>query len=1362
MNEDAETSDVTATSTHGASVDKRTQDLPLIGTRVGGEDGQRFELVDALGRGAMGAVFLARDHLLERTVAVKFVSRSHGQNQAEELFRQEARATARLNHENIVRVFDLGMWNGVPFLVMEHLAGQSLGSLMARGEAFDVLRATRILADVARGLRHAHRAGIVHRDLKPSNVFILEDGRAKIVDFGIATVVHGQGHSLAAWTAGTPPYMSPEQWRGEPQDGRTDLWAAGVMFFELLTGRLPVDERETARIKAYLLSPAKLPSVRDLRPDLPEAADALVARALNKDKNERFATADELFDALVSLDILLTQSLRAASHRDAESGGQSVSQRQVTLVSFRLPRIASLAEQLGPDAFAHVCGSFFETVHTAVRQLEGTLISSAGGHVLACFGYPAAHEDDAQRAVRTGLLVIPAMRGIASQTGTELSITVGVHTGPVMVGSDRSDPREILLGEGPELAAWLSRTTAFDTIATTASTAALTGWLFDMSSLGLHDPGEGASPIEVLRVDGQKQVAGRFEQATRAGLLPIVGREAETARLARHWSSATAGRGQFVLLVGEAGIGKSRLVEVLKDDIVGDDYRHLTGQCWPYFSNAAFHPLIEVVEQALQIAATDPMEDRLRKLESLLRTTGLPLDVHVPLLANLLSIPTGDAYPSLSLGADVLKLKLLETLSSVILASAAIRPVLLVIEDVHWSDASTLELLGTLLDRMAGARLLVLVTFRPEHQHTWPSRAHLSRLEVTRLPSQVAATMVALAARGRTLPTDIIEALVARTDGVPLFVEELTRMVVESGQVDRTAAQNVLARRGKAPLSIPETLTELLLARLDRLAGAGKEVAQLAAVLGREFTFKLIELVSHLDDESLRGGLMQLVEAGLIRYHEHAFGPRYVFKHALVQEVAYRSLSTSERRRHHQRVASTIERDLPEFAAQQPELLAHHFTEAGAAEAAITYLDKAGSRAVQRAAHTDAITHYQRALALLETLPESEVRARREVTLRLSLGTPLMAVRGFAHADCEANYARAIELSRSLGDDSQLFPATLGLWQFTMVRGRLALSIDLGRTLLSQAAAADDRTSLMFAHRALGTSSLLVGDLVAARDHTTRGLALYDPAEHGKLWARFGHDPGVAHGLYRGWALTLLGYVDQGLEAARGALGLARLNDQPTSIAFALTYLGIIENHRGEHDSARDHADEAAAISAEHRLALWAAMSGIQRGWALIGLGELEPGSTVLREGVESWMRTGAFTGVTFFGAVQAWGHLLRGRPTEAQHAIEEATELEDRNGEYFYRSELIRLSGDVIRALKPDGQAEAEATYRRAMEIAERQSARTFSLRIATSLARLLADTHRADEARQLLEPAYAWFTEGLQTADLVRARAVLDQLHA
>ena len=1347
--------------------------LPAPGTWFGGDDGRRFELVELLGRGAMGAVFLARDHLLDRTVAVKFIIRSNwpvSREEMVELFKQEARATARLNHESIMRVFDLGTFEGMPFLVMEHLEGQALSSMLG-SEGFDALRATRIMADVARGLAHAHRTGIAHRDLKPSNIFLVKDGRAKILDFGLARVLGGPGAPRGARPAsppasssavtGTPRYMSPEQWRGEAQDGRTDLWALGAIFFELLTGRAPVDSRDVHVIRDRLLSADPLPSVRQLRPDLPVEADELVARALSKEVATRFDTADEFLAALVGLEVVLSRSLRASSREQAADRTRSrASHRQVSLVSLGLTSVGSLAGQIELEALSDRFTNFLEIARTVVRQLEGAVVTSVGGRVLACFGYPVAHEDDAQRAVRAALLVTEAVGKLGPQASAGATLKIGIHTGLALVDTgDGASDAGLLQGGAPEVAMWLERHAEPGTIAVSASTAALTGWLFTLEALGTQTLDDGARPMAVFRVVGQKDVASRFVQSALAGLTPLVGRDDEMRCLADLWTRAGSGKGQFVLVSGEAGIGKSRLIEGLKKDVIGETGTQLVWQCWAYFRNAAFHPLIEGAQRSMEIAVESPAPEKLAKLDALVRRLGLDPADHVPLLANLLSIPAGTVYPALNMSPDTLRLRLIDSLATILLRTASESPTVLLVEDVHWSDASTQELLVTLLDRIAGARMLVLVTFRPEYQHTFPMRAHLHQIALKRLPAQATAAMVALASRGRTLPADVTAALVERTDGIPLFVEELTRMVVESwhpGAADAPAGTD-----GTLVGAIPTTLNELLLARLDHLAGAGRETAQMGAVLGREFTFRLIERCSHLDGERLRDGLLQLVEAGLIRHQEGAGGARYVFKHALVQETAYRSLLASQRRAHHLRVAETLTREFADIAEQQPELLAHHFAEGDAAPSALPYLERAGQRAVQRSAHVDATSHYRRAIDLLASLPDDAGRAHKELSLRLALGSPLMAVRGYAHADVEENYVRALELCRGLGDDSQVFPATLGLWQFSMVSGRLQTSVQLGHQLLAQAEAAGNTTSIMLARRALGTSCLLVGDLVAAREQTTRGLALYDPQQHGALAFRFGHDPGVAHGLYRGLALWLLGYADEALAASQAALSLANDLKHPVSVAFALCYIGMVETLRGEYISARAHADQAATISTEHRLALWGAASSIVRGWALAGLGQGAEGNELLRSGVAAWMRTGAGAGVIFHAA-HAWGLLASHRHDEALQVVDEGTAIQDKNGEFFFHAEVLRLRGEALRAASPGHASTSEALFREAIAVARRQEARAFELRSAVSLGRLLLREGRGAEALTIVQPIHGWFTQGFGTVDLIEADGLLRELRA
>jgi TOMM system kinase/cyclase fusion protein len=1334
----------------------RRNGYPTTGSRLGGEDGQRFELIEPIGSGSMGAVYLARDRGLARNVAIKFVSRQHTvvpEDQGLRLFELEAQATAKLDSENIVRIFDLGTTNGVPFLVMEFLEGRSLLAIMQH-ERLDALRATRMLRDIARGLGHAHRAGIVHRDLKPSNIFILKDDRLKILDFGLArpTTRAGAAASPSPLVAGTPPYMAPEQWRGEPQDGRTDFWAAGVIFFQLLTGRLPFDG-DVRDLRKSLTSLDPAPSIRSIRPDLPEEVERVLARTLDKNIEGRFSTAADLLDALVGLEVVLARNIRssAAATGDHETPRTLPERRRVTFLSCGLTDLLPLAERIGLEQLSEVLTGFVEVGTTVVRALEGWIVGSNGGRLVACFGHPVGHEDDAQRALRAGLLILDAMQAQAGQLDLPVAIRVGVHTGEVIVrGAASESGAPLLCGETSNLAAWLEEQAAPDSIVTSDRTHQLTRGVFEMEALASRAPDGCTRPLDLYRVVRQKPGASRFERAALSTLTPLLGRDTEVEQLATAWNKAQQSQGQVVLVSGEGGIGKSRLIEVLRSRVGAQSSTQLIGQCWPFFRNAALHPMKELAFRSMGINPESPAAERLAKVETALAMLGLPLADAVPLLASFLSIPLDDRYAPLQLSPDLYRQRLLDTLVELLVRLSAQRPTLLVVEDLHWIDTSTLELLDRLLAQIGSLRLMVVLTFRPEFQSPWPLRPHLQSIKLRRLSPRLTAAMVVLVPGARELPAQLVSQLAARADGIPLFAEELTRAVLEAYRPNA-------AHPGDGS-AIPATLSEGILARLDNLAGAGKEVAQLGAVLGRDFSYRVIHRASHLDEETLHRGLLQLVEAGLLGHGTEANGPKYFFKHALFQEAVYQSLLKGEQQVHHLRVANTLAQDFPEVAEVQPELLAHHYARGGNADAAIGYLERAGRRAVQASAHIDAIAHLRQALELLATLPADVARQRRELSLLLALGSPLMSAHGYAAPEVEANYARALELCRAAGEDSQLFPSLLGLWQFSMVGGRAEISAQFGRQLLAQAEKSGNTTELMLARRAIGTSLMLLGDLEACRDHTEKGLLLYDRAQHGDLAFRQGHDPGVALGLYAAWSLWLLGYADRALMRACDAVALARNLHHPLSVAFALNYLAMTHNYRGEHDEAQALAEEAGSISDQHHLSLWLAMSRLQLGWSLVGQRRHNDGIAQLRDGLAGWVKTGARAALTYFPATLAQGLLDAGRLDEATTVIDEATAIGASNRESFYDAELWRLRGEVALAMRGEATV-AEECFRRGLEIARRQSARSWELRLATSLARLLQGGERAAEGRQIVVDAFSWFTEGIRTADLMAARELLSR---
>jgi TOMM system kinase/cyclase fusion protein len=1339
--------------------------VPKKGDRVGGDDGRRFEMIERLGAGGMAVVLLAKDTVLDRTVAIKFITHEifgSGSAEAIERVKLEARASARLSHENIVRVFDLGTANGVPFLVMEHLEGRPL-DLVAMHEKLDALRAVRIMTDVARGLSHAHKSGIVHRDLKPSNVFILKDGRAKLVDFGLASVAYGLDSRGAEWhaLAGTPRYMSPEQWRGEAQDGRTDIWAAGVMFFEMLVGHPPFQGDRILDVRSKVLSPEAAPLLRHVRPDLPEEAERIIERALAKDVAKRLDTADELLYALVALEVSLSRSMRAATQdaRGSSMPPPKPERRQMTFLSCSLSGLMELSEQLDLDDFTEQLDGFFEVCATVVRQLEGTILSTLGGRAVACFGYPVAHEDDAQRAVRAGFLIVAAIRGLTSSQGVPHAAQIGVHTSLAVAakladGIPRATP--IILGEAPHVATWLDRTANANEILISQRTQMLVRGLFEVEPHGAHTPDGATRAIDTFRAIRPEPTSTRFDRGPSRQLTPLVGREGEVATLRGLWNRAKRGEGQLAMLVGEAGIGKSRMVALLKEQISTDPHIRIGCQSWLHFKNSALHPIIDGMMRLIGARAETPAPDKLQKLETFLSGLALPSFEYVPLLASFLSIPLTTGYSAPALSPDLLKNKVLEAVVATLLQLAAQQPMLFVIEDVHWSDVSTLELLGLLLGRMAGSSLLVIATFRPDFTPPWPGRSHLHRIALQRLSSSQTAAMAALASHGRKLPAEVMDQLVRRTDGVPLFVEELTRMVADAWQ-DAEENGPVMSARSFASETIPATLAELLLARLDRLSDNGKEVVQLGAVLGREFSYRLIQLASHLDEAALGSGLMQILEAGMIQHEGQGEDTQYVFKHALLQEAAYQSLVKGRRQEHHLRAAEAIVEHFPEIAAQHPELVGHHFAEASKPAEAIPYLVKAGQQAVQRSANFDAVIHYSRAIAELTTLPEGQDRDRRELSLQLALGAPLMATKGTAAPQVRETYERSRELCQVVGDDAQLFPALLGLTQFYMVAGEPAIAVELGRQLLAQAERAGDETMRMLAHRSLGTSISLLGEFTLWREHNEKALAIYDRAQHGKLMLKYGQDPGVWSLSYLGWCLWFLGFPDQALQRSQDAVRLAKEISHPVSIALSTNYLAILHNYRGEHAIACELADRAMEICTEHKLTLWMTMSKIQRGWALLGINDRPAGMEQLKEGVAGWTKTGAKSALTFFLATLTWGLWQASRLDEAISAIGEAEALVASTGERWFEAELCRLRGEVMLALDPTSEAVVEECFRRGLAIARRQQCRAWELRTATSLGRFLSLRGRTEEAKSTLQPVLDWFQEGMDTADLREARALL-----
>jgi class 3 adenylate cyclase/predicted ATPase len=1025
-----------------------------------------------------------------------------------------------------------------------------------------------------------------------------------------------------------------------------------------------------------------------------------------------------------------------------------------------------LSGQLDPEDLREVVRAYQETCAKVIARFEGHIAQYLGDGLLVYFGYPLAHEDDAQRAVRAGLGMIEAVgqlnTRLAQERGVRLAVRLGIHTGLVVVGEVGGGTRQeqLALGETPNLAARLQGIAGPNTVVVSAATLPLLGGFFACQALGTQLLRGLPQPLEVYQVLSESTARSRLEAAGSTGLTPLVGREQEVALLLERWAQVKDGLGQVVLLSGEAGIGKSRLVQVLKEHVASEPQAWLTPcQCSPYHQNTALHPMIDLLERvALRFEREESPQQKLSKLEGFLVQYGLPLAEAVPLFASLLSLPLSADYAPLTVSPVQQKQQTLQALLTILLRIAAQQPVLFVMEDLHWIDPSTLEFLSLLVDQGPTARTLALLTFRPDFSPPWTGRAHLTQVTLNRLPRRQAAEMTGQVAHGKALPPAVVQQVVAKTDGVPLFVEELTKMVLESGLLQERAERYELISP-LPPLAIPATLHDSLMARLDRLATV-KSLAQLGATLGREFSYELLQAISLWDEDTLQQGLHQLVAAEFL--YQQGLPPQatYLFKHALIQEAAYQSLLRSTRQQYHQHIAQVVEARFPEICETQPELVAHHYTEASLSEQAIPYWQRAGQRAVERSANLEAVAHLTQALELLSTLPNTPERAQQELLIQTTLGPALMVTKGYAAPDVEHAYARARELCQQVGETPQLFSVLRGLAFFYAVRADFHTARVLGEQLMGLAQRLQEPPCPLIAHDILAGSLFHLVELASAQALLEQGTALYDPLQHRALIVMHGQDPGVACRSYAARPLWLLGYPDQALQWSREALTLAQELAHSPSLAFARNWAATVAQYRRDAPATQAQAEVLMALAAEQGFAHWLASGTILRGWALAQQGAREEGLAQMRQGMAAWQATGAEVDRPYFLALQAEAYENVDQPEEALCVLIEALSLVHRFGDRYWEAELYRLKGETLLSLSADNQTEAETCFCQALDIARRQQAKLLELRAAMSLSRLWQQQGKRAKAHALLAPVYGWFTEGFDTADLQEAKALVEAL--
>ena len=1061
-----------------------------------------------------------------------------------------------------------------------------------------------------------------------------------------------------------------------------------------------------------------------------------------------------------------------AGHKEALVG-QKVpggERRQLTVMFCDLVNSTALSEQLDPEELREVIHTYQAASAEVIERLGGYIAQYVGDGLLIYFGYPFAHEDDPQRALQAALEITAALPHLNARLRNRLEVMrehslqvrIGIHTGLVVVGEmgagTHLDPTAIV-GETPNIAARLQALAPPDSAAISSTTHKLVHGLFVCASMGSQILKGIAKPIEVYRVLGQSGARSRFEVVTRAGLIPLVDREEEMALLGRCWERTKGGQGQVVMLSGEPGIGKSRLVQEIKEQVVREGCIQAEFRASPYHENTAYYPIIVHLQRLLDLQTSDSPQQKLDKLERKLNEYGFALPEALPPFSALLSLPEPAGYPSPTQSPQRLRQKMLELLMVWLLKEAERRPVLTVWEDLHWCDPSTLEAYHLLGDQVPKARIFVLATARPEYVSQWGTRPRYTQLTLGRLQHRHSELMASEVAGRSSLPADIMQQIVVKTDGVPLFVEELVKMVMESGMLEEQRGQYELSSP-LPPLAIPSTLRDSLTARLDRLS-AVKEVVQLAATLGREFSYELIRAVWPLDEVALQKGLAAMVEAELLYQSGVVSQAKYYFKHSLIQEAAYQSVLRSRRQQLHLQIARTLEEQFPVLAETEPELLARHCMAANLKEKAIVYWQRAGTMAVRRSANKEAISHLTTGLELLKALPDSPERAQQELTMLVTLGAPLAAAKGYSAPEVERTFTRARDLCQQLGEIPQLFPVMYRLSGYYLLRGEFEKALEIGEQMLGLARTAQDPDFALEAHCSMAFTLYYLGELVTAREHLRTAVTLYDPKKHQSHAFIYGQDPGVASLSYEARVLGYLGYLEQAEAKAEQALTLAKNLAHPHSLAYAWHNAAEVHRQRADVQMSLKCAERTLELSHEHGFPLWSALAQIYRGWALARLGRHEEALATIPRGIADYRAAGHEMAIPRFLVLLAEAHGRAGQAGEGLGVLAEALVIVQRDGDRNAEAaELYRIRGELLLAVSAEHQDEAEASLRRALDIARRQQAKSPELRATMSLARLLEKRGDRKEARAMLAAIYGWFTEGFDTATLKAAKTLLEEL--
>jgi len=1060
----------------------------------------------------------------------------------------------------------------------------------------------------------------------------------------------------------------------------------------------------------------------------------------------------------------VAESKRKVDHPRGEieaavASGSLGERRQLTVMFCDLVGSTALSTVLDPEELRELIQTYRKACGDVVVRYDGHVAQYLGDGLMIYFGWPRAHEDAAERAVRSALEIVGNVKAI--RAARPLAVRIGLATGTVVVGeASQSDNAEskLAVGEAPNLAARLQALAGPHEVVIGLATRRLVGDVFTLTDMGGHRLKGIAELAQVWRVDAIRRMEGRFDAAHEGRpLTALVGREEEMSLLLRCWQQARDGAGQVVLVGGEAGIGKSRLCHVLRERF-GESHIALRYQCSPHYTNSALYPVIEQLEFAAGFARDDTPDQRLDKIEALLAGSEVEIAEAAPLIAALLSLPTS-RYPALQLSPRRQKERTLEILVGQVEALAHRGPVLMVFEDVHWVDPTSQELLDALVPKLQGLPVLLVATHRPEYVSPWVGQPNVTSLALHRLERSKVAQFIGEMTVGRVLPPEVLEKILSHTDGVPLFVEELTKSVLESGLL-REEGDHYTLQAPLPTLAIPTSLRDSLAARLDRLAPV-KEIAQIGACIGREFSRDLLSRVAALEGAQLDEALGRLVEAGLITHRGTAPDVIYTFKHALVQDAAYDLLLKSRRCQLHASIAHALETGFADQVAHKPELLAHHYTHAGSLAAAIPLWRKAGALAIGRVALQEAVAHLQKALGLTDQLPASAERETLELTIREQINAAWAGLHGWAAKEISVNAAAILRLAKSQRNAQSLLLGLWWMWSNTITQGRIADSLPWAQRLLDEGGEAQDVDLQIFGHAATMVSRFFLGELNEASAQADLVLALYHPRRAERWIQLTGHDLRTFVGVYSCQWIWMQGLPDQAMRVSDESSGHARTVGHTFNLVWALTFNAYVFAYRHEPERLLERVGAADRLAREQGLPFIYQVSVPQAA----GLAQLHQGRPLdaiplLRQGIENWTNVGGGVRLPYLKSALAQAEALQGNLPAALQLIDECIEQIERPAfqERIWLAEVLRLKGWVLMLQGRD--EEAETQLRAAIDCARQQGTKSWELRVAVTLAGLLEKTGRGDAARDLLSPIHAWFTEGADTKDLMEARALLERL--